>query len=152
LPVDVLQTLFATFDPDLTVRKYSAFLDLPKRSAAARNFAMAEDWANDGGPLAAEVARESLHGWYMNNTPPKGEWLVAGQAVRPEKIKIPTMVIVPERDRIVTPSSALALCHALKDVTPLQVAGGHVGMLMGRRVGSALHAPIARHMKKWAGK
>ena len=151
LPVDVLQALFATFDPDLTIRKFTAFGTLPKNVAAARDFVVLEDWANDGVPLTEKVAVECLGGWYLRNTPCKGEWRVDGQVVRPETVACPSLLVIPERDRIVTPASALALSHCLPRSTVLQVSGGHVGMLLSKSAGSRLHAPISAVIKKWAG-
>jgi len=151
LPVDFLQFLFTIFDPDLTARKYSHFQGLPSKSSLAKEFVRLEDWANDGVPLVQNVAKECLQDWYLNNAPSKGLWQVDGQAIVPEKISCPSLVIVPERDRIVTPASALALSHCLPECTSLHVTGGHVGMLLSRFVGSRVHAPIAASVKTWAG-
>ena len=149
LPVDVLQTLFTTFDPDLTARKFSYFSRLPPRSVAARDFVLLEDWVNDGVPLVRDVARECLEDWYLNNAPAQHRWCIDGRAVVPQEITCPSLVMVPERDRIVTPASALALAGCLPHSTLRQVSGGHVGMLLSRRVGSLVHAPMALSIKKW---
>jgi len=64
LPVDLLQALFLSVDPLVSVRKFTRFAELPQDSAAARLFVALEDWLNDGVPLALPVARECLGGWY----------------------------------------------------------------------------------------
>lgn len=151
MPVDILQTLFTTFDPDLTSRKFSMFRDFPTRSGLAKEFVLLEDWANDGVPLVAKVALECLQGWYLDNNPQQGGWQVDGQVVNPARIACPSMILVPDRDRIVTPASALALGQVLPQCTQYHVSGGHVGMLLSRFVGSRIHAPIASCIKKWAG-
>ena len=81
MPVDMLQGLFAALDPFLVVRKFCAFARLDPASDRAREFVALEDWLNDGVPLAAAVARECLLGWYGENTPGRGAWRVAGQAI-----------------------------------------------------------------------
>ena len=151
MSVDMLQALFTVFDPDLTARKFTAFKALPPRSGQAKEFVLLEDWANDGVPLVEGVAVECLDEWYVNNTPFLGRWTVDGCQVRPEQVVCPSLVVVPKRDRIVTPASALALSQCLPACETLQIPGGHVGMLLSRHVGRLLHAPIAAHIKKWAG-
>ena len=151
LPVDILQTLFASFDPQLTSRKFAQFKEMPRRSGAAKEFVLVEDWVNDGVPLVQNVALECLENWYLKNTPAQGHWVVDGVAVCPEKLLCPSLVIVPKKDRIVTPASALALAQCLPQTDLRQVDGGHVGMLLSRQVGSSVHAPIAHAIKKWAG-
>ena len=151
MPVDILQTLFTTVDPDATARKFSMFRDLRPRSGVAKEFILLEDWVNDGVPLVAKVALECLQGWYLDNNPPQGFWQIAGQGINPADVVCPSMVLIPDRDRIVTSASALALSQALPNSTEYHVNGGHVGMLLSRLVGSRIHAPIASCIKNWAG-
>ena len=87
LPVDAIQALFAGLDPLLVVRKFVKFAGLDPASPSAAQFVALEDWLNDGVPLAAEVTRECLGGWYGGNTPAKGEWRIAGQPVNPREIR-----------------------------------------------------------------
>lgn len=129
VPVDFLQLFFTSLDPTLNDRKFRRFADMDQNSAAARLFVATEDWANDGAPLTTKVARECLHDWYGSNAPARGEWQIAGQTIKPEKIKIPAIVVIPSRDRIVPPDSARALADALPHATLLNASAGHVAML-----------------------
>ena len=149
LSVDMLQTLFAAIDPELVPRKYSAFPELPRRGVKSREFVLIEDWVNDGVPLAPNVALECLEDWYMGNLPARGEWRVGGSAIRPADVTCPTLLVIPERDRIVPPASALALAEALPGAKVLPVQGGHVSMLISHHVGTELHAPIAKAIRGW---
>jgi polyhydroxyalkanoate synthase len=150
LSVDNLQTLFSTFDPDLTIRKYMMFGGLPEKSPLAKEFVLLEDWANDGVPLVKRVAIECLEGWWIDNAPALGQWRIDGEAVRPKFVTCPSFVVIPERDRIVTPASALALSQCLPKSSVLKVTGGHVGLLLSKLVGSKVHAPMSAVIKKWA--
>ncbi|HER26371.1 MAG TPA: alpha/beta fold hydrolase, partial [Rhodospirillales bacterium] len=76
LPVDVMQALFAGLAPNLTPTKFRAFAELDPKSDRARQFTALEDWVNDGVPLAGPVARQCLNGWYIENTPGRGQWRV----------------------------------------------------------------------------
>lgn len=143
MPVDLLQSLFMSLDPALAVRKFTTFAAMPPKSARARDFVAVEDWANDGVPLAGAVARECLFGWYGANDPPQGRWRVGGQPVRPEAVRAPALLVVPARDRIVPPDSALPLAARLPGSRVMTSTGGHVGMLLARRARTEVYAPIA---------
>ena len=143
LPPDALQAMFAALDPLLAARKFSAFAALPPRSAAARNFVALEDWLNDAVPLTGPVARACLHDWYGANTPARGNWHVGGETVRPERIRVPALNVVPARDRIVPPASAAALSAALPHVETWQPPLGHIGMMASPRTKRLLWRKLA---------
>ena len=89
LPIDGLQTLFALLDPFGVAEKYRSFSRLDPASERARLFVALEDWLNDGVPLAAPVARETLSGWYGENAPARGAWRIAGLPVIPRRCGCP---------------------------------------------------------------
>ena len=101
---EVASHFFAGLDPLQVVRKFVAFGDMEADSPRAEIFVAVEDWLNDGVPLAAPVARECLAGWYGANTPGRGDWRVAGEAVQPSTLDLPTLVVLPDQDRIVPPN------------------------------------------------
>lgn len=147
LPVDLLQILFVLLDPWGVAQRYRAFGRLAPESARARRFVVLEDWLNDGIPLAAPVARESLGGWYGENRPARGIWRIAGEAVRPERLRLPTLVAIPERDRIVPPPSAEALAALLPQAHILRPRAGHVGMVAGMGAERELWQPLAEFLE-----
>jgi poly(3-hydroxyalkanoate) synthetase len=142
LPIDAIQTLFAMMDPGGIAAKYAGFARVDQDSARARQFVAIEDWLNDGVPLAAAVARECLGGWYGENTPARGLWRVAGEAVDPARLRVPVFVAVPGRDRIVPPESALPLAGLIAGAVLHQPAAGHVGMVAGASAERALWGPL----------
>ena len=143
MPVDAIQAMFAALDPFLVPRKFARFAGLDPGSAQARCFVALEDWINDGVALAAPVAGECLQGWYGANTPARGAWKVGGRAVDPAGFAGPSLVVVPQRDRIVPPGSADALAALLPNARRLRVPLGHIGMVAGRRAQSVLWEPLA---------
>lgn len=150
VPVDLLQSMFSALDPNLTARKYAAFARLKPSSARARAFVALEDWANDGVPLAGPTARDCLFGWYAANDPAAGRWRVGGRPVRPAEVAAPTLVVVPERDRIVPPESARPLAAAIPGARMLTVKGGHVGMLLSPRAKTDVYGPLANWLVRSA--
>ena len=147
LPVDAIQALFAGLDPQLVMRKFLAFARLDPAHRKAVAFVALEDWLNDGVPLAAPVARECLAGWYGENTPATGHWRVAGKAVDPARLDLPTLGIVPAGDRIVPPASAMALCEAIPNAAILRPTAGHIGMVVGGRAVELVWQPLLTWLK-----
>jgi polyhydroxyalkanoate synthase subunit PhaC len=150
VPVDILQAMFASLDPGLAARKFIAFARLKRRSARARDFVALEDWANDGVALAGPVARECLFGWYGDNQPAAGNWRIGDRPVLPEEVTVPTLLLVPERDRIVPPGSALPLAKRIANAKLMMLTGGHVGMLTGARAKTDVYGPLAKWLVRSA--
>lgn len=144
LPVDVLQALFAALDPGLAQRKFRHFAALDPNSAEAAHFVALEDWVNDGVPLAAQVARDCLLGWYGENNPARGKWYVDGRIVDPARLRLPVLVAIPENDRIVPAASAQALADAIGHADVIRPAAGHIGMVVGRRGKTGLWRPLSQ--------
>jgi polyhydroxyalkanoate synthase len=141
MPIDMLQLLFLSLDPALGLRKFSAFAGMDQDSDEARDFVVLEDWLNDGVPLIGGVARECLAGWYGDNDTVRLRWKVDGEPVLPAAIATPSLIVVPEADRIVPPESALALADmpsGMRNAEILRPPLGHIGMMSGRRAPDAL--------------
>jgi polyhydroxyalkanoate synthase len=150
LPVDVLQTLFWSLDPWLAVKKFGRFLGMDPTSDSARDFVLLEDWLNEGAPLAGPTARDCLIGWYGDNLPGSGQWVVGGKRVVPSKITRPALVMIPSGDRIVPPLSAAALAdprRGLKNATRLDLPLGHIGMVVSSRARELAWAPLLDWLK-----
>ena len=147
VPVDMLQIFFAMLDPTLVERKYRRFAELDPASEEALDFVAVEDWSNDGMPVAMPAARECFHGWYGGNTTLKGEWTIAGEVVDPGKIRLPTLLAVPSRDRIVPYNSAMALANMIPHARVISPPAGHVGMVIGRRSEKGLWRPLTEWLK-----
>jgi polyhydroxyalkanoate synthase len=148
LPVDVIQVLFAALDPSLALRKFLGFAGLDPASDKARQFVALEDWLNDGVALAAPVARETLAGWYGENTTARGQWRLAGKPVRPQDLQIPAIAVIPDQDRIVPPASALALAQAIPTCEVLRTGTGHIGMMTGAKAVGEVWQPLALWLRR----
>jgi polyhydroxyalkanoate synthase len=148
LPVDMLQAMFSGLDPRSISRKFQGFATLSPDSDKAKVFVGLEDWVNDGIPLVGPVARECLGGWYGNNAPARGLWEVGGKTVDPHALRVPSLFIVPERDRIVPPESARALAVKVPGATILHVPLGHIGMIAGSGALRHVYSPLTRWIKR----
>jgi len=68
--------------------------------------------------------------------------MVAGDAVVARELRIPTLHIIPEHDRIVPPASARALAAAIPGARSLTPQAGHIGMVVGSRAKKEVWAPL----------
>lgn len=143
LPVDMLQGLFSALDPLLAAKKFRAIAGVPEDHPKFRAFVALEDWLNDGVGLAAQVAHETIEGWYVENRPATGKWSLGGRTVNPRAVALPSFVAIPAQDRIVPPDSARALAGKLKGATVVEPPLGHIGMVVGGRGRAELWAPLA---------
>ena len=145
LPVDILQTLFWSLDPWLSVKKFGRFLGMDPQGEHAKEFVLLEDWLNGGAPLAGPTARECLVDWYGDNTPGSNKWVVGGRRIVPAKIKVPSLVMIPSGDRIVPPLSAAALVDpkkGLKNARRIDLPLGHIGMVVSGRARELCWSPL----------
>lgn len=143
LEVDVLQAFFWALDPFTALKKFTHFASLPEGSDAERRFVAMEDWLNDGVPLVGHVARECLIGWYGENRPATGRWMVEGRAVLPQDWSKPALVVLPERDKLVPKEGAAAILAQLSQARRLDAPSGHIGMMVGPRAEAGLWQPLA---------
>ncbi len=129
LPVEVVQSVFTAFQPLHAFRKFAAFAGYDQTGPEALRFVLTEDWLNDGVPLTAPAARECYGDWSARNVMQKGLWRIGGQFIDPRKILCPAYVLVPGKDRIVPPQSAMPLAHALPKAVRHEPMMGHIGIM-----------------------
>ena len=143
IPVDFLQSIFAFLDPNLAVRKFAAFGELPSGSLAARAFVATEDWLNDGPPLVPLAGEELLIDWCLKNCTGRGAWRPAGEVILPERTTHPAMVIASRSDRIAPLAGVRPLADRIPRAIWLEVDAGHVGMMTGSRARGLMWEPLA---------
>ena len=134
LPMEVLQSAFWNLDPARTVRKFEAFAAL--EGDEARTFVMLEDWANDGPPISAAAGREMFEDMLGSDVTGTCQWRVAGGIADPEALPCPVLNIVSTTDRIVPAATA----HGAGE--RIDLALGHVGMIVGSRAREAMWEPL----------
>ena len=144
LPMEVLQTAFWSLDPARTVAKFADFAALG--SEAAATFVRLEDWANDGPPVAGAAAREMFESLFRDDLPGRGAWRVGGETIDPASLAAPLLNIVSTTDRIVPHATAPGAGERL------DLALGHVGMVVGSRAREALWEPLAAWLSRAAAR
>ncbi len=149
LPSSYVQALFASLSADETIRKFTRFASMDQDSAEAEFFVSVEDWLNDDVDIPGSVAQGCIQGWFLDNTPAKGQWVVAARAVKAQDVKAETLLITSRKDRLVPYACAMALkdqmTHARCDV--IETSTGHIGMIVGKRAVSNIWSPILEWLK-----
>jgi polyhydroxyalkanoate synthase len=130
LPMEVLQAAFWSLDPARTIGKFEAYATMEGEKAKA--FVTLEDWANDGPPLPESAARELFEDLFERDVTGRGQWLAGDPAALP----CPMLEIVSTVDRIVPAASAAGAGERI------DLALGHVGMVVGGRARQALWEPL----------
>ncbi len=142
LPMEVLQCAFWSLDPARTVAKFEAFAGL--EGDDARIFVMLEDWANDGPPVSEAAAREMFESLFAADASGNGQWTVGGEVVDPAALACPLLNIVSTTDRIVPDATAARAGERL------DLALGHVGMVVGSRAPHMLWEPLGAWLSRTA--
>ncbi|KLN62391.1 hypothetical protein WH96_02480 [Kiloniella spongiae] len=148
LPSEILQGLFASLDPTLSLRKFSRFRSLDENTEQAKTFVYLEDWLNDGVPLTHRVAKECLLEWYGENLTKKGLWSIAGEAITLDRVQLPTLSVVSDNDRIVPKASSLAAAELIANSTVVRISLGHIGMMVSRGAQSKSWILVSDWMKQ----
>jgi polyhydroxyalkanoate synthase len=136
LPMEVLQAAFWSIDPERTVAKFAQFAELDPGSDKARRFVALEDWANEGEPLPLPAAGELIEDLFGADLPGQGRWQVGGREVT-SALAVPVLHFTAGRDRIAPAATAA-------EGSRIDVAAGHVGMIVGGKACEQLHQPLGR--------
>jgi polyhydroxyalkanoate synthase subunit PhaC len=146
LPMEVLQSAFWSLDPARTVAKFEAFAEMAPGSEEARAFVALEDWANDGPPLPGCAARDLFVEFFGADSSGEGKWRVGDKALSDARLDLPVLNIVSTSDRIVPAATALRAGERL------ELAQGHVGMVVGSKAKEKLWEPVAAWLSRTAAK
>lgn len=132
VPMDLLQPAFWSIDPAAMTSKFERLAGADDADVAA--FARLEDWANGGAPLSLAAAAD-LAALFETAATGIGGGIGGGGVV-----DIPLLDVVALADRIVPAATAIS---SPGDAARLEIASGHVGMVVGRDAPSRLYAPLA---------
>jgi polyhydroxyalkanoate synthase len=137
LPMEILQAAFWRLDPTRTVAKYEAHGMRDPDDPQSRSFVRLEDWANDGPPLTRGAARELFLDLFRDDRPGRGTWRIADKAIDPATLTMPVLEIASTTDHIVPAATTPGVGDRV------DLALGHVGMIVGSRAKQSLWEPLA---------
>ncbi len=140
VPAETLQTHFFMLDPFSAIRRMQGYATA--KGEQLKRLTAIEDWLADGVPLEQAIAKTMVFDWFRDNQTFKGNWQVNGQTIQPQNLSIPVCLVVPQKDRIVPPMSALALATQVGDAKVMMVSSGHIGLMVGRKAKANFYDPL----------
>jgi polyhydroxyalkanoate synthase len=144
LPMEVLQAAFWRLDTKRTIAKYEIHGTRDPDEPASRSFVRLEDWANDGPPLTRGAARDLFIHMFADDLPGQVSWTVGGTKINPAELKMPLLEITSTTDHIVPAATTPGIGERI------DLALGHVGMIVGGRARVSLWEPLARWLSQAA--
>ena len=145
-----MQSGFTALAPTGSISKWIGLADKIHDERARDAFAALDKWAGDNIPFPAAAYVTYIKELYQENRMFKGEFRVAGEEVKLEKLTCPVMTIVADRDAICPPAAATALndktSSTVKDV--MSIPGGHVGAGVGSRAAKELYPRLRAWLEK----
>jgi polyhydroxyalkanoate synthase len=144
LPMEILQAAFWRLDPARTIAKYEAHGGRDPRDSRSQAFVRLEDWANDGPPLTRGAARELFLDMFATDLPGKGAWRVGDMIIDPGTLKMPVLEIASTTDHIVPAATTPGVGERI------DLALGHVGMIVGSRAKTNLWEPLSLWLSRVA--
>jgi polyhydroxyalkanoate synthase subunit PhaC len=140
VPAEVLQSAFWQLDPVQLVQKFIAAATMPDDKF--NHFVRVEDWANAGEALPFRAAQNLVENLFGNNETAKSEWCISGQVISPENLACPALSVRSTTDQIVPFAASPVLSETL------DLADGHVGMMIGSRRKTGLWAGVLDFIRR----
>ena len=142
LPMEILQAAFWRLDPARTVAKYEAHGARDPADPRSQTFVRLEDWANDGPPLTRGAARELFLDLFAADLPGTAQWQVGGTIIDTRRLTMPVLEIASTTDHIVPAATTPGVGERV------DLALGHVGMIVGSRAKRSLWEPLAEWLSR----
>ena len=141
-----MQAGFVALRPTLDLAKLVSLPELATDPRAREGYYALDAWASDNIPFPAAAYRRYIGQMYQGNELVAGTHRVAGREVKLSAITCPTLAIAASRDAICPVAAATALLDHVgsADKQVLEVAGGHVGAVVGGRAAREMYPALIR--------
>ncbi|MDQ4067158.1 MAG: poly-beta-hydroxybutyrate polymerase, partial [Thermoproteota archaeon] len=146
----VLDMIFIMRNPPrYAFNKYLKLLEKLQDKEFVRTFIDTERWLYDTPPVPGNLHRQIINDCYKSNLLVSNNMELdgrRGQKINLQKVTVPLLTIVAEKDDIVSPRSALAVDDYVssKDKATLQNPGGHVALCIGNEAHRKLWPEVAK--------
>jgi polyhydroxyalkanoate synthase subunit PhaC len=135
--------------PRYAFNKYLKLLERIHDKEFVSTFIDTENWLYDTPPVPGNLHRQIINDCYKYNLLASSNMGLddrEGQKIDLQKVTVPLLTIVAERDDIISSKSALAVndCVSSKDKATLTNPGGHVALCIGNEAHSKLWPEVAK--------
>ncbi|MBV8245576.1 MAG: alpha/beta fold hydrolase [Candidatus Eremiobacteraeota bacterium] len=144
VPANVVEALFTLLRPTAKMRAAIGFTGTYEDPASVRSFSAMDRWANDWVAFPGQAAKEWIAWIYRENRLRDGTLELHGTRLDVRNVKAATLIVAAPGDAIVPAESSRALAEAIgsRDVTTIDVKGGHIGMVASAKTARDLFTAL----------
>jgi len=129
IPKVYLQILFFMLFPDQFCQKMSKYFSL-KNKEDKEKYMKVEGWLQSGQNLSRSMYNEIINDLGQQNMLIKNNWSINGKVIDLRDVSFPVCIIAAKRDKIAPLSSMQSLQNSIKNITLIEVDGGHISYLI----------------------
>ncbi|MBI2766947.1 MAG: hypothetical protein HYX53_13685 [Chloroflexi bacterium] len=135
MPAEFVRSGFKMINPTGDAKMQATLAENLWNAEWLRGYRAMNRWSNEWQPLPKQFFRQWVRHFYQHNELVRGELRVLGEKVDLGRITVPTLAIGATNDDIVPAASARALVDVIgsADKTFLELPGGHISVIAGRR-------------------
>ncbi len=147
MPGELLNISFLLVEPVKLGLKYLNVIENVENKKLVKTFFYMDHWIYDSPAVAGSVYEEQITRWYHRNEIIKGEYDIDGKKIDLNKITMPVIAIIAEKDNLTPPESTLPFFEKIpsKDKKLLVSDKGHVGLT----VSGSSHKKVWPEAIKW---
>jgi polyhydroxyalkanoate synthase subunit PhaC len=145
MPAELMQASLRMVKPTLQIAQQIALANQIGDVQAVQDLLALQTWLSDGVSFPGEAYRTYVKDCYQQNYLVQGKLVVGGRRVDLAQIACPLLTITAAKDWICPPQSSAVLNDlvASADKRVLELPGGHVGVVAGRRAAEQLWPRLA---------
>lgn len=149
MPAEFIRAGFKLLNPLGDVQQAKALLENAANPEWLAGYRAMNRWANEWIPLPKQFFRHWVRHFYQRNELMRGELRILGRPVTLSAIHQPVLCIGASRDDIVPAASARALVETVSssDRQFLELEGGHISVIAGRRARTRVWPAIAEWLR-----
>ena len=135
MPAEFIRAGFKMINPTGDAKLQAALAENIWNEEWLRGFRAMNRWSEEWVPLPKRFYREWIRHFYQGNELIQGKFRVRGEAIDLSRITAPLLGVGAKADDIVPVASARALADAVSstDKRFLELPGGHISVIAGRR-------------------
>ncbi len=150
MPAEFIRSGFKLLNPLGDVSQAQSLLQNAMNPQWLVGYKAMNRWASEWQPLPKQFFRQWVKHFYQRNELVQGQFRVLGEQVNLADITVPLLCIGASHDEIVPPQSARALVEgvASKDKQFLELEGGHISVIAGKRARQQVWPAILKWLQE----
>ncbi|MBI2376028.1 MAG: alpha/beta fold hydrolase [Deltaproteobacteria bacterium] len=146
----MMQSGFMAMQPTVQISKWVNLFARAHSAEEREAFAALDRWASDNVAFPGAAYVRYIQDLYQQNLLLSGRLALAGRRVDLGRITCPVLTVVASRDAICPPKAATALNAKVSsaDTSVLEIPGGHVGAVVGKKASDKLYPALEKWLRE----